>query len=141
MEKPWGPGNKCAEWGRRIASHLVPHLANRSERRKCCWMLSTREPRISSTTLKTRLKLSNCRAIRGGGWIGQRLLTQETVGPSLSLTYPSNQSTDTTYSICYSFNKLLLLLVINSMNEYLPVSAILPQINIYSLLPLNSSPF
>lgn len=30
-------------------------------------MLSTREPRISSTTLKTRLKLSNCRAIRGGG--------------------------------------------------------------------------
>lgn len=30
-------------------------------------MLSTREPRISSTTLKTRLKLSNCRTVRGGG--------------------------------------------------------------------------
>lgn len=79
--------------GETDSPRLPAHLANRSERRKCCWMLSTREPRISSTTLKTRLKLSNCREVRGAR-TAQRLLTPQIVYGTRSLTYLSIQATD-----------------------------------------------
>lgn len=42
------------------ATVLLSHLASWSGSRKCCFMFSTRGPLSSSTTLNTRLKLSNC---------------------------------------------------------------------------------
>ena len=122
-------------------------------------MLSTREPRISSTTLKTRLKLSNCRAVRGGGRTGQVAHPINClVSIPLSLTHLFNHQTLMEYLlllqqtitscigrwILYQYDTWKAPLIINISYQFpkcSPASTILPWINVYSLLSINSPLF